>query len=146
MLATNAIPGYPTLLQIGDGGGPEAFTTIAEVTDLKPGAFKLDTADVTNMGSINAWEEVIPTIVRSGEVSFTINFIPTTATHSQSGGLLRDLKNRTKRNFKIIFSDATLTAWQFGGYVVKFEPEAGIDKQLKASVSIKITGQPTLAG
>jgi hypothetical protein len=33
-MTTQAIPGYGTLLKMGDGGGPETFSTIVEVTEL----------------------------------------------------------------------------------------------------------------
>jgi len=59
---------------------------------------------------------------------------------------LKDLKNRTKRNFQLVFPDVGATTWAFAAYVTGFEPSAPVDDLLGASVTLKITGQPTLAG
>lgn len=143
---TGAIAGFGTLLKIGDGGTSEVFTTIAEVTEISGPKFKLDTAEVTSHSSTSAWRERIATLLDPGEVSLKINFIPTNATHSQTSGLLRDMKNRTLRNFKLVFPDAGVTTWMFAAFVTGFEPSEPIDEQLSADVALTLTGAPTLAG
>lgn len=143
---TQAIASFGTLLKIGDGGTPENFTTIAEVQDISGPSLELDVEEVTSHDSPGGWEEVVGTILHGGEVEFDINFVPTATTHrDQTGGLLNDMKNRTKRNFKLVFPDAGNTTWSFSAYVVSFEPEATVDGKLSASVTLRITGQPTLA-
>jgi hypothetical protein len=42
------------------------------------------------------------------------------------------------------FPDIAATEWTFSGYVTKFEPGAPFEGKLTASVSIKLTGVPTL--
>jgi hypothetical protein len=134
-------------MKIGDGATPtETFTTIAEVMDIVGPSMSLGTHDVTNHSSSGAWKEVIPGLLEPGEVTFPIAFLPTTPTHSQSTGLLRDMKNRTKRNFQIVFTDAGATAWTIAAYVTGFEPTMPVDGLLGADVTLKVTGQPTLAG
>jgi len=140
-----AIPAFGTLIKIGDGGGPENFTTIAELMDIKGPKFKMDTEDVTNHLSAGSWEEVVGTILRSGEVTFDVNFVPQNATHSYSSGLLRDMVNKTKRNFKLVFPDTAVTTWAFTALITGFEPEMPVKSKLKASITLKISGQPTLA-
>jgi predicted secreted protein len=143
---TNALASYSTLLKIGDGGGPEAFTTIAEVKDISGPALALATEDVTSHSSSGAWREFIATLKDAGEVTFTVNFIPTTATQSYTSGLLRDYNNRTKRNFQLVFPDGGSTTWAFPAYVTGFEPDESVEGVLEASISLKIAGAPTLAG
>lgn len=145
-MATGAFSGYQTLLKIGDGGGTEAFTTIAEVTKIGGPKFKLDTKDVTSHSSTGAWREFIPTLLDAGEVSIDGNFIPTNATQSQTSGLLKDMKNRTKRNFQIVLSDTGGTTWSFAAFVTGFEVSAPVDGELSFAATLKITGAPTLAG
>jgi predicted secreted protein len=140
-----AISSFGTLLKIGDGQGSETFATIAEVTELKPPSLKLDTEDVTNHSSTGGWEEVIPTIKSGGEVGLKINFIPTNATHSYSAGLLKDFNNKTKRNFQIVFPDGSNTTWSFAAYVTAFKADAPVKGKLSADITLKVTGQPTLA-
>jgi predicted secreted protein len=140
-----AIPAFGTLVKIGDGGGPENFTTIAELMDIKGPKFKADTEDVTNHLSTGSWEEVVTTILRSGEVTFDVNFVPQNATHSYSSGVLRDFNNKTRRNFKLVFPDVGNTTWAFAAFITGFESEAPVKGKLKAAITLKITGQPTLA-
>jgi hypothetical protein len=88
----------------------------------------------------------MPTLIDAGELTFDVNFIPTNATQSQSTGLLKDLKNRTKRNWQLVFPDGSSTTWAFAAYVTGFQISAPPDDLLGASVTLRLTGQPTLAG
>ena len=141
---TSAISSFGTLLKIGDGGGTEVFTTIAEVLDISGPGLSLGTEDVTSHSSTGGWKEKVPTLLDAGQVSFDVNFVPTGATQSYSAGLVKDMVNKTKRNFQIIFPDSTTTTWSFSAYVVGFEPSAPVEGKLGASVTLEITGQPTL--
>jgi hypothetical protein len=146
MPASNAISAFGTLLKIGDGGGTEVFTSVAEVTDISGPGFKLDVQDVTSHVSPGAFREKIPALLDAGDVKMTLSFLPTGATHSQSTGLLRDMKNRAKRNFQLVFPDVGATTWSFAAYVTGFDIKAPIDNRLQADCTLTITGQPTLAG
>jgi predicted secreted protein len=143
---TSALAGFGTLLKIGDGGGTEVFTTIAEVTDISGPKFKMETVEVTSHTSTGSWKERIPTLLDAGEISCKLNFIPTGATHSQTSGLLKDMKNKARRNFKLVFPDTGATTWTFAAYVTGFETGEPIDGALTADVTLTIDGAPTLAG
>lgn len=144
-MPTLAIAAFGTLLQLGNGATPtESFTTIAEVKDISGPALSSDTEDVTNHDSTDGWGEIIPTILRAGEVTFDVNFIPTGTTQSYSAGLIKDLKDQTKRNFQIVFPDTTTTTWGFAAYVTGFEPSAPVAGGLSASVTLSISGKPSL--
>ena len=144
-MATDALSSFGTLLKIGDGGTPEGFTTISEVRDISGPSMALDTEEVTNHDSTGAWEEFVATILRSGEVTFDINYEPTESTHDAGTGLIADMAARTLRNFQLIFTDAGTTTWSFAAYVTGFEPSAPVAGALSAACTMKITGQPTLA-
>lgn len=141
---TSATSAFGTLLKIGDGGSPESFATIAEVKDISGPSMELATEDVTSHSSTNGWREFIATLLDAGEVSFDINFVPTATTHSYSAGLLKDYANKTKRNFQIVFSGGSPT-WTFSAFVTGFEPSMPVEGANTASITLKITGQPTLA-
>ena len=142
---TDAIASFNALIKIGDGATPtEAFTTIAEVMDISGPSLTLNTAEVTSHDS-GGWKETIGTILEGGEVSFDINFVPTNATHSEGSGLIADMLARTVRNFQIVFPDSGSTTWEFAALVTGFEPGAPVDGALTASVTLEITGEPTLA-
>lgn len=90
-----------------------------------------------------AWRDVVPTLKDGGEISMELSFVPGNATQSGTAGVLLDQKNKTLRNFKITWPDATVLA--FPAYVTSFKPSAPVDGKLAASVTLKLTGAPTLA-
>jgi len=138
------ISAFGTLLQIGDGGSPESFTTIAEVSSISGPSLSLDAVEITHHSSTDGWREFVGGLLDGGEVSFDINFLPTDATHNASTGLLADMMNRTRRNFKLVFPDSGSTTWSFTALVTAFEPAEPTDDKLAASVTLKLTGKPTL--
>lgn len=145
-MASQATAAYGTLLQIGDGAAPvEGFVTIAEVLDITGPALGLDTAETTSHDSPGGYEEHVGTILRTGEVSFDVNFLPTDATQGFGAGLVLDMANRTLRNFELVFTDVGATTWAFAALVTGFEPAEPVADKLSASVTLKLSGQPTLA-
>lgn len=139
------ISSFGTLLKIGDGGGTEVFTTIAEVLDISGPGLALNTEESTSHSSPGGWKESVATILEAGEVSFEINYLPGNATHNASTGLIRDMVGRIKRNFKVVFPDVAQTTWSFAAFVTGFEPDAPVQGKLGAKITLEITGQPTLA-
>ena len=142
---TLAIDAYGTLLQIGDGGSPEAFTTIAEVTEIGGPSLALDPLDVTSHESPGAFREFVGGLLDGGEVTSTINYVPTGGTHDATTGLIADMIARTVRNFQLIFPDVGTTTWSLSALITAFEPAEPVDDRLSAEVTLKVTGQPTLA-
>ncbi|MFW6079530.1 MAG: phage tail tube protein [Gemmatimonadota bacterium] len=140
---TEALAGQGTLIEIGDGGDPESFTTVAEVLDINGPALALDTEDATSQESPNSVEEVVPTIIRTGQVTFDVHFLPTDATQDPATGLVADLMNRQRRNFQVVWPDEGSDTWSFAAYVVGFQPGAPVAGKLTASVALKIDGEPT---
>lgn len=121
-------------------------TTIANVSNISGPGLSLDTEDVTSHDSTGGWEEVVATILRSGEVTVDLVYDPNAATHKYAaGGLLHDLAQRTAVTYSIVFSSTPAVTWEFSAFVTGFEPSAAVDGALTASVTLKLTGQPTLA-
>lgn len=121
-------------------------TPIAQVKDISGPGLSLDTEDVTSHDSTGAWEEVVATILRSGDVTFEIEYDPNAATHKNAaGGLIYDMVSRTANTYTITFPVTPSVDWTFSAFVTGFEPGAPVEGSLTASVSMKITGQPTLA-
>jgi len=114
----------------------------AGVTNISGPGLSLDTEDVTCHDSTAAWEEVVATILRSGEVTLDVVYDPAGATHDATTGLLYRLEGKLYTYFDLIFRSTN--NWTFFGYVTGFEPTSPVDGALTASVTIKITGQPTL--
>lgn len=132
-------PAFGTLLKRG-------ATTIAQVMDISGPGLSLDTEDVTSHDSTGGWEEVVGTILRSGEISFTIAYDPNAATHKNAaGGLLADLAARAAQTYSLVFPSTAAVTWTFSALITGFEPSAPVGGALTAAVKMKITGQPTLA-
>lgn len=145
-MTTSAISSYGTLLKIGAGETTtdETFTAIAEVRDISGPGFELGTAEVTAHDG-SGWREFVATLLDGGEVTFDVNFGPAEATHDYDGGLLQDMVNKTLRNFQIVFPDTATTTWTFPAYVTGFETNEPVDGALTAAITLKMSGQPTLA-
>jgi predicted secreted protein len=121
-------------------------TTVAQVTNISGPGLSLDTTDVTTHDSASGWEEVVGTILRSGEVSLDLEYDPNGATHKNaSGGLLADLIAKTPQTYSIVFPTSPAVTWSFSALVTGFEPSAPADGALTAAVKLKLTGAPTLA-
>lgn len=138
---SEAVAGFGALLKRGDGGAPEVFTPIAEVTGISGPALSQETAEVTHHESPGGFGEMIGTILRAGEVTLELNFIPINVTQKN---LRTDLVNKTLRNFKIVFPDPAATTWSFSALVTSFEVTEPVDDKLGASVTLSISGQPVL--
>lgn len=128
---------------IGVGGVVKVET--AHVSNISGPSLSVDTEDVTTHDQTTAFEELIATIIRSGEISLDIVYDPAGATHDAGTGLVYRLEDQIYSYFELIFPDAANTTWTFFGYVVGFEPSAPADGALTATVKIKITAAPTLA-
>lgn len=142
MSQATAGPGFA--LQKGDGGSPENFTTIAEVRDISGPEVKTDLHEVTNQSSPGGFEELIPTIRRSGEVTFPVNFIPANPTHNATTGLWADTVNKTQRNFRLYLNNAANNYIAFAGYIVAMKMAAPVAGVLTGDITIKPVGQVTL--
>ena len=149
-MVSPALSAFSTLLKMGAGNtvpGPETFTTVAEVRTISGPGFTLDTTDVTSHDSTDGFEEILPTILRTGPVTLEVNYVPTDATHNSSTGFLSKFLGKTKTNFKLIFPNAILEAdrsyWAFAAYVVGMSPTANHDGALTGSVTLKMVGTLT---
>ena len=117
----------------------------AQVTNISGPGLSVDTEDVTSHDSTGGWEEVVATILRSGEISLDIVYDPANATHKYAaGGLLYDLVQKTAIALTLVFPNTAATTWSFNAFVTGFEPSGPVAGGLGASVKLKITGQPTL--
>jgi predicted secreted protein len=130
---------FGTQLQRGDGATPtEAFTAIANVTDITPPGIERETYDVTAHDSPDAYREFIGGLKDGGEVEIEINYDP-----REHDTLIADFADADPRNYKVVWP-GTLGSWEFGAILTNFEPEAPHDDKLAASLTFKVSGKPTI--
>jgi predicted secreted protein len=122
----------------------ETLAAVAYIQSLSGPGLSLDTEDVTTHDSTSAWEEVVATILRSGELSLDIVYDPNANSHDGTdGGLVEMLANGNPVGFSIVFPGAV--TWSFAACVTGFEPSSPHDGALTAAVKLKLTGVPILA-
>lgn len=136
-MATNAAIGHGSTFSIGDGGGLEVFTAVAEVFAITPPNMRRDMQDATHMASTDKWREFIPGLRDAGEVQMQINFIP--------GGAAQDavfakFASDTASNFKITFPNAE--EWIFSAFCTEFSAEDPLDGKMTVTTRFKLTGKP----
>ena len=122
------------------------LATVAQITGVTGPSMSLDSVDVTTHDSTSAFEEVVATVLRSGDLSVDIVYDPADDSQDATAttGLAYRLKNRVYTNFSITFPDTAGTVWNFNGWITAFEPSEPVDGALTASVTIKVDGVPTL--
>lgn len=130
-----AVSAHGTLMKIGDGSDPDVYATIGEVLDITGPSMTLNTETVTSHDSI--YEQVIPTIVASGEVTFDINY-----TGDASQTVLEDaLTSRALTSFQVTFPLETPEVRTFDAYVTGLEFAAPVEGVMRASITLTRSGQ-----
>lgn len=147
MSNTAAKSGFGTLLKIGDGGGSEVFTTIAEIKQIQGPKSKADTFDATNMGSPTnsggtaGFREFIAGLIDAGEVQITGNY---TSVASQDS-LRTTHWNGTLRNFQLVVPLAVPETWSFAAVVTSLDITLPHDGLMAFAATLKMSGVPTIA-
>jgi len=134
----------------GDAAFGTAFkkggTAIAKVTNISGPSLSVDTEDVTSHDSTDGWEEVVPTILRSGEITLELNYDPDGVTHyaTANTGFLHAMINKTDvTDYTLVFPNAEEYSFAHA-FVVGFEPAMPVGGAITGSVTIKPSGVVTL--
>lgn len=133
------------VLKAGDGGGSEVFTAIAGVLSISMGAITRTIIDTTDLDSPNNAREFTGGLVDYGEFSAELHFDPNNATHDESTGIYSYFGDTAPRNFQFVFPNADTTTWAFSAITSSLTVTGSLDDKLTASVTFKLTGEPTLS-
>jgi hypothetical protein len=143
MAESQAHAAYGTLIEVGDGGTPETFVVIAEVTSIAGPAQTRDTIDVTHMESPEGYREFIPSFKDGGTVTLALNFLPNDPTQDATDGIIADYENDVKRNYRITWPTAGTNRVSFSAYVTDHSPDSPVEGKMDLAVTLKISGKPT---
>jgi hypothetical protein len=121
------------------GVGP--FTTIAELGDITPPPLMRNPIETTTHNDPE--EQFVVGIRRKGELSFSIFWIPTNATHDHLTGIIQSWRNGDRDVWRITYPDGA--QWLFSGYVTNVGPAAPVDDALTADITIRPTGLMSFA-
>lgn len=152
-----AMHGYGTELQVGDGGSPEQFESIAFIRNIEPG--EMSTADLlcTHLRSPDAHHEHRAGIRDSAAWTCEGIYVPTEESLSntgggssafQSGGVPALWRGRQNHNFKVVSAEGSpnneypirgyINAFKLGtfglddivGFTMGFQPSEAFDANL----------------
>lgn len=119
------------------------FETIANVSDLGGPSREREAIEVTAHDSPNQYREFVKGLKDGGEVSLTLNYDPAVLTHQH---LDADFEEDNPRFYRIVIfpGEANEYTWEFSGIITKLEDAFPVDDRMERSVTVKITGKPTL--
>ncbi len=143
-------PGYGATFYWDPAGGT-AWSNIGQVKDTTMP--NITTADIDTTTQDDAvgdyYRTYLPGIPDAGNFTFEINWDPNDADHAQGvgTGLLGNFEQNgcTMPAWRVTPNMCSGTAiWTFDGYVNSFSGVIPLEGVLTASVSVKISGKPTL--
>jgi len=140
MAATTAKTGFGTLFQ-RETATPGTFETVTEVLSILGPETTLDLVDATHMESPDGFAEVIPAILRSGDVTFQAAYLPDDTKHQS---LDTDQRAKTLKNWKIDLPGTSLN-WTFAAYIKSIGQEIPFDGKMTKTVVLGLTGKATVA-
>lgn len=121
-------------------------TAIAQVRKIDGPGLDSNIIEASSHDDTNGYASFVQGLKDAGEITLDIAYDPAHATHKNaSGGLLYDYESGAVSAYTMVFPDAALTEWDFNCIVKSFKPGAPVDGLLTASVTLKISGAPTLA-
>lgn len=142
-LNIQAVSVQGVLLQVGNGGSPETFVTVSNVTKLTfPN--KVTMVKTTNVSNI--WMTQIPTTLEIGDLQLDVFWVMEDPTiNSQSPyGLRYIFEQRLKKDWQIIYPDGNSSTDAFQAYVSQFAITGQVNGVFTATVTLSGTGQPSL--
>lgn len=139
---TDAKIGFGAILRYWNGSG---YTAVAERVDISGPSFTRDAVDATHMDSPNGWMEFLAGLKDGGEITLEGNYLPGNASHNASAGVLSLFVSGALTNWQLVFPDAGATTWTLPAIVTGFEPNTPNADKMTFSVTLKLSGEPTLA-
>ncbi len=141
-MATAAIRAIGTTISMYDSGDANPVV-IVEVLSISGPDMENESIDVTNQDTTGRVREFIGGLVNPGTLTFDINLQPDIATHGNAtNGLFKVFSDADTRQWDLTFSDTALTIYRFKAFIQNFVPEASVEDQLKASITLKLTSKP----
>lgn len=134
-MSSSALESQGMLLKIGNGLSSETFTTIPEIKTFSGPGGSATVIDVSDISSLAREKRM--GLNDEGQLSFTINYIPTNTQHA----LLRTQRaSRDLTSFQLVFTDTGNTTWDFEAYVNGFSVSGAVDGVVEAQVTLEISG------
>lgn len=126
-----------SVLYIGDGGGPETFNAVGDVTNIGGPSGSASILPASDLDSTHV-EKAIG-LLDEGQVSVEGHFAANTDTYQAQ--MRTDRNAKTLRNMRIIFSNGEQA--DFACYIMTFNVGAQVDTLIAFESTLEITGAVT---
>jgi Lambda phage tail tube protein, TTP len=121
---------------------PGSFVEIAEVTNISGGGGTTERIDFTHLRSPGRRREYKPSFIESGVLTWTVQYIPTDASHIR---LLALLDSGTEVPMREVFVDGS--GWDYVGYMSGVEKTGqDVGGKVQLNCSYQITGAIDFTG
>lgn len=141
--------GFGVTFNIGDTvlASVPNYTAIAQVKTWNGIEIGAIMSEVTHHASPGGYREKIPSgLFELSDIELGLAFDITQATHANaSGGLTYAMLNQTPLAYQIVLPDSGTTTFSFDAYVSKLKWESPQEEHIMATVTLTVTGQPTIA-
>jgi hypothetical protein len=131
-----------TLLQYGNGGCPETFTTIPNVGSITGPGLSRTVQDVTSHSTGQPWRQKFPTLNDGGDLTFDLFYIPNDDAHKAVLAMAVDTVDPIK-DWKLTFPNSDGVNFFFEGFISKFGSTEKVDDVLRAAITLTVTGVVT---
>ena len=139
-----AIFAQGTQLKYSTDGG-STYVTLAHAQDFGSPDNQRDLIEVTDHDSPGGREEHILGLIRSGELTFKVNYDPAEASHSYVSGFPHLVDVGDAVPFRIVLVDDSATQFDFSGLPRRFMVSNPVNGVYTADCSIKPTGAVTVS-
>lgn len=134
-----AFSGIGTVLNNGS-------TNVANVVSISAINLSADLADVTTLASSSNYEETLSTVLRTGELTFSVLFDPDETSHGTTlSGSLGIFENQgTGNTWTITWDNAGASTWEIDGTVTGIAYSIEREDVVRADITVKGTSYPVL--
>lgn len=142
-----AYSSYGIKIHTTDGASPPTAYEIYNVTNVTFSGPTIEDQDTTAHNTGNPDREFLPTLRNNGTMQITVNWVPSHATHAgptSAYSLEYQWYNRSRRTWRVVFTDPSLSAYSFTGFISEFPlPDADVAGINQRTVTVKISGPVT---
>jgi hypothetical protein len=142
MAASQALLGYGTTFSIESTDSPGDYIEFGEIIDVTPPNAQVDQVEVTHMQSPDRVKEFIAGLTDYGDMSVTMNYIPSSATDDL---ILAWRTSGATRSLKILYPSANSPRPYdtFNGFILGYAITDPVADKMTATLTIKVAGAVT---
>lgn len=132
--------GVGTQFQLGNMASPQVYAACAKIISISGPNISAEQVEVTTLDSTGGYKEFIPGLRDGGECQLELYWIKS---NTQQVSLRNRVNDDNAYRYRIVWPDSPQTKVTFDGVVTAFSMSTAANEGIKASITIKISGQVT---